>query len=45
MQQESEDTSEREGGIEDTERESWLKQIALASLKAADRLLSIHQVG
>ena len=44
MQQESEDTAERERGSEDTEREFWLKQIALASLKAADRILSIQQV-
>ena len=44
MQQESGDTAEREGASENNEREAWLKQIALASLKAADRLLSIQQV-
>jgi hypothetical protein len=44
MQQDSGYTAEREGGSEDTEREIWFEQIALASLKAADRLLSIQQV-
>ena len=44
IQQEEGDAEEPQAGDEDAERESWLKQIALASLKAADRLSSIHQV-
>ena len=44
IQQEDGDAEEPQGSSEDAERESWLKQIALASLKAADRLSGIHQV-
>lgn len=43
IQQEDGDGDEPQGD-EDAERETWLKQIALASLKAADRLSSIQQV-
>ena len=44
IQQEDGDADEPQGNNEDAERENWLKQIALASLKAADRLSSIQQV-
>ncbi len=44
IQQDEGDAEEPQGGDEDAERESWLKHVALASLKAADRLSSIHQV-
>ena len=44
VQQEEGDAAERQDSNEDAERETWLKQIALASLKAADRLSSIQQV-
>ena len=44
IQREDGDAEEPQASSEDHERETWLKQIALASLKAADRLHSINQV-
>lgn len=43
MQLESDDAAEASGADEDGDREAWLKQIALAALKAADRVSSIQQ--
>ncbi len=44
VQQEEGDAAEQQDSDEDAERETWLKQIALASLRATERLSSIQQV-
>ena len=44
MQHEDEEAVQSQGVDEDSERETWLNQIALASLRAADKLSSIQQV-
>ena len=44
MQYEDGQTAQSQGGDKDAERETWLKQIALASLRAADRISGIQQV-
>lgn len=44
MQHEDGEAAQSQGVDEDSERETWLNQIALASLRAADRLSSIQQV-
>ncbi|CAK0786976.1 hypothetical protein CVIRNUC_010192 [Coccomyxa viridis] len=43
MQHEDGEAAQSQGVDEDSERETWLNQIALASLRAADRLSSIQQ--
>ena len=44
MQHEDGEAMQPQGADEDVQRGTWLKQIALASLTAADRLSGIQQV-
>ena len=44
IQHEDGEAAQSQAVDEDAEREIWLKQIALASLRAADKLSSIQQV-
>ena len=44
MQHEDEEAVQSQGVDEDSERETWLNQIALASLRAAEKLSGIQQV-